>query len=347
VAVATKVIRELLENGVHFGHQTNKWNPKMKKYIFGAKSGIYIIDLQKTEKALKEAEDFVYDIARQGKRVLFVGTKKQGKQIIRDEAERCDMFYVDERWLGGCLTNFQTIRRSVERLNQLQEMKDSEIYDSLAKKEQARKDREESKLLKNLGGIRDMEELPDCVFVVDAEDEFIAIKECRKIDIPVIALLDTNGDPDMVDYPIPGNDDAIRSIRYIVSTLADAAKKGRDEYMGKGGVTAAKPEKGAEKKGAEKKAEEAPAEEKKEEKKEEKPAAEEKKEEAPRAPEAEKKEEAAPEVKKEEEKQEEAPAEEKKEEKKEEKPAEEEEKQEKKKPEVAEGDISLDVSGDE
>ena len=228
-----KVIRELLENGVHFGHQTNKWNPKMKKFIFGEKSGIYIIDLQKTEQALAKAVEFVYDLARQGKRILFVGTKKQAKQIIKEEALKSDMFYVDERWLGGCLTNFQTIRKSVDRLNHLQEMKAGDVYDSLAKKEKARIDREEYKLLKNLGGIREMGELPQGLFVVDAEDEVIAIKEARKIGIPVIALLDTNSDPDLVDYPIPGNDDAIRSIRYIVSTLAQAVEKGRNEYMGR------------------------------------------------------------------------------------------------------------------
>ena len=226
------MIKELLENGVHFGHQTNKWNPKMEKYIFGAKSGIYIIDLTKTEKALTEASQAVYEMALEGKKVLFVGTKKQAKQIIRDEATRCDMFFVDERWLGGCLTNFTTIRRSVDRLNQLQEMKAGETYASLAKKEKARMDRKEHKLLKNLGGIREMGGLPDCLVVVDAEAEDIAIKEARKLGIPVIALVDTNCDPTLVDHPIPGNDDAIRSISYIVGTLAAAAEKGRNEFMG-------------------------------------------------------------------------------------------------------------------
>ncbi|MFC1643886.1 30S ribosomal protein S2 [Candidatus Omnitrophota bacterium] len=232
MTAGTKVIRELLENGVHFGHQTNKWNPKMEKYIFGEKSGIYIIDLKKTEQALAEAVEFIYNLSASGNTVLFAGTKKQAKQIIREEAQRCSMFFVDERWLGGCLTNFTTIRKSVERLNQLQEMKASEIYESLAKKEKARIDREEQKLLKNLEGIREMNKLPDCLVVVDAEAESIAIKEARKIGIPVIALLDTNSDPNMVEYPIPGNDDAIRAIRYIVSTLADAAGKGYHEFMG-------------------------------------------------------------------------------------------------------------------
>lgn len=226
MALDSQVIRELLENGVHFGHQTNKWNPKMGEYIFGEKNGIYIIDLQKTEKALLKAMDFLKDLAASGKHALFVGTKKQSKQIIKEEAQRCNMFYVDERWLGGCLTNFTTIKKSVERLNQLQEMKESEVYGSLAKKEKASIDREEYKLLKNLAGIRDMHKLPDCLIVVDAEDEEIAIKEGHKIGIPVIALIDTNCDPTSIEYPIPGNDDAIRSIAYIVSKLADALEEG-------------------------------------------------------------------------------------------------------------------------
>jgi small subunit ribosomal protein S2 len=226
------IIKELLENGVHFGHQTNKWNPKMKRFIFGAKSGIYILDLKKTEEALTRAVDFVYKLAASGKRVLFVGTKKQGKQIVRDEAQRCDMFFVDERWLGGCLTNFNTIRKSVDKLDRLQEMKASEIYASLAKKEKAQLDREEMKLLKNLEGVRDMKTLPDCLIVIDAEAENIAVREARKSGIPIVALVDTNCDPDMIDYPIPGNDDAIRAISYIVTTLADAIAKGRSEFMG-------------------------------------------------------------------------------------------------------------------
>ncbi|RKY42374.1 MAG: 30S ribosomal protein S2 [Candidatus Makaraimicrobium thalassicum] len=252
MAVGSKVIMELLENGVHFGHQTNKWNPKMEKYIFGKKSGIYIIDLKKTEEALAEAAEFLSGLAASGKTVLFAGTKKQAKEIIREEAGRCGMFYVDERWLGGCLTNFTTIRRSVERLNHLQEMKEGEVYESLPKKEKAHIDREEQKLLKNLGGIREMKGLPDCLMAVDAEAESIAIREAHKIGIPVIALVDTNCDPDLIDYPIPGNDDAIRAIRYIVSTLADAVKEGS------GGVKKEKPrpkkeEEAPEEKGEEKK----------------------------------------------------------------------------------------------
>ena len=250
MVIASTVIRELLENGVHFGHQTNKWNPKMKKFIFGAKNGIYIIDLRKTEAALEKARQAVYDITSQGKIVLFAGTKKQAKSIIREEAQKCEMFFIDERWLGGCLTNFATIRKSVDRLNSLQEMKKSEVYEGLAKKEKARVEREEHKLLKNLEGIREMEVLPDCLIVVDAEAEHIAIKEAKKIGIPVVALIDTNCDPDIVDFPIPGNDDAIRAIKYIISTLAAAADKGRREFMGtssKKEKPAAKEEKPAEK----------------------------------------------------------------------------------------------------
>jgi len=226
MAMRSKVIRELLENGVHFGHQTNKWNPKMGKYIFGEKSGIYIIDLEKTEKALARAEEFLTALAAEGKTVLFAGTKKQAKQTIKDEAERCGMFFVNERWLGGCLTNFATIRKSVEKLNGIQEMKKGEAYEALTKKEKAYIDKREYKLLKNLSGVREMNELPHCLIVIDAEAENIAIQEARKIGIPVVALIDTNCNPELIEYPIPGNDDAIRAVKYIVSTLAEAVLKG-------------------------------------------------------------------------------------------------------------------------
>lgn len=227
--IESKIIKELLESGVHFGHQTNKWNPKMKKFIFGEKSGIYIIDLQKTETALLAAMDFLINLVSKGKSVLFVGTKKQAKQVVREEAQKCGMFFVDERWLGGCLTNFATIRKSVDRLDQLQEMKKGEIYAALAKKEKAHIDREEYKLLKNLEGIRNMHRLPDCLIVVDAEAENIAIREAYKMRLPIVALMDTNCDPDIINYPIPANDDAIRSIRYIISSLGGAIKKGLDK----------------------------------------------------------------------------------------------------------------------
>jgi small subunit ribosomal protein S2 len=230
MSVVSKMIRELLENGVHFGHQTSKWNPKMRKFIFGKKSGIYIIDLEKTEVALLKAVDVVYELAKEGKKVLFAGTKKQAKKIVRAEAERCDMFFVENRWLGGCLTNFNTIRQSIGRLDNIEATKKSDTYMSLAKKERVRLDKEEQKLLKNLRGIREMKTLPSAVIVIDAEAEKIAVLEARKLGIPVIALLDTNCDPDIIDYPVPGNDDAIRSIMYVCATLADAIIKGSREF---------------------------------------------------------------------------------------------------------------------
>ena len=229
---ASKIIKELLENGVHFGHQTNKWNPKMKQFIFGKKSGIYIIDLEKTEKSLLKAADFLKETAASGGTVLFVGTKRQAKQIIKDQAERCGMFYVDERWLGGCLTNFSTIRKSITRLNQIQEMKEKEVYVTFSKKEKASYDREEGKLLKYFEGIRTMEALPAALVIIDSDDESIAVKEGKKIGIPIVALVDTNCNPDSIDYPIPGNDDAIRSIQYVLTTLADAIEEGANEFAG-------------------------------------------------------------------------------------------------------------------
>lgn len=218
----SKVIKDLLDNGAHFGHQTNKWNPKMAPYIYGEKKGIYIIDLVKTETLLNEALEFLKNLVKEGKKVVFVGTKKQAKEIIKREAERSGMFYVEERWLGGCLTNLSTIRKSIKRLDKLQAMKNEETYNDLAKKEKVKLDREEYKLLKNLNGIRGMEKLPSAIIVIDTDAEKIAVSEANKIGIPVIALLDTNCDPDKVDYPIPGNDDAIRSINYICTILADA-----------------------------------------------------------------------------------------------------------------------------
>lgn len=230
MSIDTQVIRELLANGVHFGHQTNKWNPKMKKYIFGAKSGIYIIDLKKTEDALTGAMNFLSALTASGKKVLFVGTKKQAKQIIADEATRCGMYFVNERWLGGTLTNFATIRKSIDRLAHLQNMQKSDFYSSLAKKEKSHIEKEEQKLLKNFKGIKDMAALPSAMIVVDEELEKTAIREAKKVNIPVVALIDTNSDPDLVNYPIPGNDDAIRSIKYIISKLAGSVEAGRNSF---------------------------------------------------------------------------------------------------------------------
>jgi small subunit ribosomal protein S2 len=230
MSIDTQVIRELLANGVHFGHQTNKWNPKMKQYIFGEKSGIYIIDLKKTEDALTSAMNFLSGLTATGKKVLFVGTKKQAKQIIADEAARCGMYFVNERWLGGTLTNFATIRKSIDRLAHLQNMQKSDFYSSLAKKEKSHIEKEEQKLLKNFRGIKDMATLPSVLVVVDEELEKTAIREAKKVGIPVVALIDTNSDPDLVNYPIPGNDDAIRSIKYIISKLAGSVEAGRNSF---------------------------------------------------------------------------------------------------------------------
>lgn len=232
MSAVSQVVRDLLSNGVHFGHQVSKWNPKMKKFMFGKKSGICIIDLEKTEKALKAASDFLFDLSRQGKKAIFVGTKKQAKTIIKEQAERCGMYYVDERWLGGCLTNFETILKSVDRLEKIQATKECDLFMTFPKKERVKMEKDEQKLLKNFRGIKDMKKVPDVVIVVDSDAEKIAVLEARKLNIPVVALLDTNCDPDMVEFPIPANDDAIRSIKYICSTLADAIVKGCMEYDG-------------------------------------------------------------------------------------------------------------------
>ena len=220
-------MKDLLEAGVHFGHQTKRWNPKMKQYIFGERNGIYIIDLGKTVKLFRAAEDFVTNLASEGRTVLFVGTKRQAKDVIAEEAQRCAMFYVNERWLGGLLTNFATIQRSLGRLRDLEAMTTDGRYDTLSKKEIARNEKERKKLLKNLEGIRGMARLPDAVFIVDTKKEQIAVDEARKLKIPVIGVVDTNCDPDEVDFVIPGNDDALRSIRLFASRIADAVMSGR------------------------------------------------------------------------------------------------------------------------
>jgi small subunit ribosomal protein S2 len=221
-------LQELLEAGVHFGHQTKRWNPKMKDYIFGERNGIYIIDLGKTVTLFGEASDFVTNLAAAGRTILFVGTKRQAQDVIAEEAQRCGMFFVNERWLGGLLTNFATIQRSLGRLRDLEAMAVDGRFDTLSKKEIARNEKERRKLAKNLEGIRGMSRLPDAVFVVDTKKEKIAVDEARKLKIPVIGIVDTNCDPDEVDFVIPGNDDALRSLRLIASRIADAVVSGRD-----------------------------------------------------------------------------------------------------------------------
>jgi len=224
-------MKQLLEAGVHFGHQTSRWNPKMKPYIFGARNGIHIIDLQQTVTMFKSVETVVRDLAASGGQILFVGTKKQAQEAIKEEAERCGMYDVHNRWLGGTLTNFSTIRQSIDRLRKLEEMEnDPKIVEALTKKEMLGLKREKEKLEQSLGGIKGMRKLPDAIFVVDPKQEDIAVKEARKLGIPVIAVIDTNCDPDMVDYKVPGNDDAIRAIRLFCSVIADAVIEGKNLY---------------------------------------------------------------------------------------------------------------------
>jgi small subunit ribosomal protein S2 len=228
-------MKELLEAGVHFGHQTKRWNPKMKKYIFGKRNGIYIIDLQKTLKLFKEASAFITELSSAGKRILFVGTKRQAQDAILEEANRCGMFYVNNRWLGGTLTNFTTVRKSIERLKELEAtLNDTEK--ELSKKERAALDRERDKLQKNLIGIREMDGLPDALFVIDPKKEYIAVQEAKKLGIPVVAIVDTNCDPEDINHVIPGNDDAIRAIRLFTQKIADSVLEGyniaEEKYIG-------------------------------------------------------------------------------------------------------------------
>ncbi len=220
-------MKELLEAGVHFGHQTKRWNPKMKEYIFGERNGIYIVDLQKTLKLFKDAMRFLGEAASQGKTVLFVGTKRQAQEAIAEEARRCGMFFVNQRWLGGLLTNMVTVQKSIKRLKMLDAMATSGDWEGRPKKEIIRLERERKHLLQNLDGIKDMNRLPDVLFVVDSSKEAIAVKEARKLGIPVVAVVDTNCDPDEVDYVIPGNDDALRAIRLFTNKVADAVIEGK------------------------------------------------------------------------------------------------------------------------
>jgi len=221
-------MKQLLEAGVHFGHQTSRWNPKMKPYIFGARNGIYIIDLQQTVKLLQDTCDFVRNLAAQGGTMLFVGTKKQAQEIVKEEAERCGMFYVNNRWLGGMLTNFQTIRASIDRLRKLEDiMADPEMVRALTKKEMIENSREHEKLMAVLAGIKNMRKLPDALWVIDAKKEYIAVAEANRLGIPVCAVVDTNCDPDLIAYRIPGNDDAIRAIKLFTAAVADSIIDGR------------------------------------------------------------------------------------------------------------------------
>jgi small subunit ribosomal protein S2 len=235
-------MKQLLEAGVHFGHQTSRWNPKMKPYIFGARNGIYIVDLQKTVLLFQQAYNFVRNLAAEGRTLIMVGTKKQAQDAIREEAERCGMFYVNNRWLGGTLTNFQTIKQSIERLKKLEEtLADPVMAEALTKREMLEINRESKRLLESLGGIKNMRRLPDALFVIDTIKEDIAVREAKKLGIPVVAVVDTNCDPDLIHYRIPGNDDAIRAIRLFCSAMADAVLEGKalhEEKMKAEGVDA-------------------------------------------------------------------------------------------------------------
>ncbi|MCI0348195.1 MAG: 30S ribosomal protein S2 [Acidobacteriales bacterium] len=224
--MASITMKELLEAGVHFGHQTKRWNPKMKEYIFGERNGIYIIDLQKTLKMFKDASKYVQDLAAEGKTILFVGTKRQAQDAISEEAQRCGMFYVNQRWLGGLLTNWVTVQKSVKRLKELDDMATDGRYELLPKKEVIKLERERKHLQANLAGIKNMNRLPDTLFVIDSNKEQIAVREARKLGIPVVAVVDTNCDPTEVDYVIPGNDDALRAIRLFTSKIAESIVEG-------------------------------------------------------------------------------------------------------------------------
>ena len=239
--MAVVSMKQLLEAGVHFGHQTRRWNPKMAKYIFTERNGIYIIDLQKTVKKLDEAYNFVRDVAAEGGSLLFVGTKKQAQESIRDEATRCGMHYVNARWLGGMLTNFRTIRRRIDRMEQIKKMREDGTFEMLPKKEVAKLELELEKLEKFLGGVKEMDKLPKAMFIVDPRKERIAVSEARKLNIPIVAIVDTNCDPDEIDYVIPGNDDAIRAVKLIAGAMADAVLEGRQGQQDAPAAEAAEP----------------------------------------------------------------------------------------------------------
>lgn len=227
MSTTTVTMKELLEAGVHFGHQVKRWNPKMKEYIFGERNGIYIIDLQKTQRLFKEAIKFVTQQAMEGKTFLFVGTKRQAQDAVEEEAKRCGQFYVNQRWLGGLLTNFQTIQKSIQKMKDIEAMRADGRFERLTKKERLKLEREHAALAKNLSGIRDMTRLPDVVFIIDPSKEEIAVREANRLGIPIVALVDTNCDPDGIDYIVPGNDDALRAVRLFAQKMADAIIEGR------------------------------------------------------------------------------------------------------------------------
>lgn len=240
--MATVTMKELLEAGVHFGHQVRRWNPKMKEYIFGERNGIYIIDLQKTQKLFRDALNFVTESFSQkpNQKVLFVGTKRQAQDAIKEEAERCGQFYVNNRWLGGLLTNYETVKKSISRLKEIENMREDGRAEMLTKKERLQLDREHEKLMKNLAGIKDMNGHPDMLFIIDVRKEEIAVKEANKLNIPIVAVVDTNCSPEGIDHVIPGNDDALRAIRLFASRIADAILEGK-QIGTEGGVAAAEP----------------------------------------------------------------------------------------------------------
>lgn len=244
--MATVTMKELLEAGVHFGHQVRRWNPKMKEYIFGERNGIYIIDLQKTQKLFRDALNYVQETLTENpnKKVLFVGTKRQAQDAIKEEAERCGQFYVNNRWLGGLLTNFQTVQKSIKKMLEIERMREDGSYEKLTKKERLTLDRQHENLMKNLAGIRDMKSLPDMLFIIDVRKEDIAVKEANRLGIPVVAVVDTNCSPDGVDYVIPGNDDALRAVRLFASRIADAILEGQ-QIATEGGVASAAADAGA------------------------------------------------------------------------------------------------------
>ena len=229
--MSTVTMKQMLEAGVHFGHQTKRWNPKMKPFIFGARNGIYIIDLQQTVGLWRRAYDFIADLASRGEKVLFIGTKKQSQEVIAEEATRSGMFYVNNRWLGGTLTNFKTVKGSIERLRTIERMETDGTFEKLLKKEVLTLSRERDKLMRSLGGIKDMNRLPGAVFIVDPKKEHIAVAEANRLQVPVVAIVDTNCDPDMIDYVIPGNDDAIRSIKLFTASIADACIEGATRHQ--------------------------------------------------------------------------------------------------------------------